>query len=298
MSDSTSDSRHPLMSPTGTRSDFFSAPPPGEPGLAIFLNAGDPPLDVLPDLVHMLDDCRVDCLELAVPFPDSPTDGPVIQRSAQRALQHGIELNNVLEFISGTRPGLKHLKIVLLADWSYTVKSFGLPGFVGRVRDAGSDALLVHGLPPRLRASYYEVAHQLAQPIVTTCYANSTDDVLREAGRHASAYLYLVSRYGRTGTRAATDHSALSTTLSFLRTVTVARIAVGFGVATRAHIETMRTVGTDAVIVGSAGVLRVESALAHNRNVVEVFHEFLGDLRPSKSSAAQYTAVPGITSDN
>jgi acyl carrier protein len=53
--------------------------------LALFLNAGDPAFDVLERIVLALDEEGVDCLELAVPFPDSPTDGPTIRRSARRA---------------------------------------------------------------------------------------------------------------------------------------------------------------------------------------------------------------------
>lgn len=280
MPDSRVSSLHPLVLPTSTKSEFFNASPPGEPGLAMFLNAGDPPLDVLRDLVHMLDYCRVDCLEIAVPFPNSPTDGPVIQRSARRALDHGVGLDEVLSFINGIHAELKHLKVVLLADWSYTVKPVGLPDFLVRVQHSGSDALLVHGLPPRLRPGYYEAARRLGLPIVTTCYANSAVNVLADAGRHASAYLYLVSRYGRTGTGPAADYPALSGVLATLRRMTEARIAVGFGVATRADIEATRAVGADAVIVGSAGVSRVESALAGSRNVVDVLYEFLGELRP------------------
>lgn len=244
----------------------------------MFLNAGDPPLGVLRDVVHMLDDCHVDCLELAVPFPNSPTDGPVIQRSARRALDHGIGLDEVLTFIDEIHSELMHLKVVLLADWSYTVKPVGLPAFLARVRHSGSDGLLVHGLPPLLRPGCYEAAHRLELPIVTTCYANSAFSVLADAGQHASAYLYLVSRYGRSGTGSAVDYSALSSVLATLRTMTAARIAVGFGVATRADIEATRVVGADAVIVGSAGVLRVENALAGSRNVVDVLYKFLSDL--------------------
>lgn len=232
----------------------------------------------------MLDYCRVDCLELAVPFPNSPTDGPVIQRSAQRALGHGVGLDEVLNFIDDIHAELKHLKVVLLADWSYTVKPVGLPDFLARVRHSGSNGLLVHGLPPRLRPGYYEAAHRAGLPIVTTCYANSAVNVLAEVGRYASAYLYLVSRYGRTGTGPVIDYPALSGVLATLRTMTEARIAVGFGVATRADLDALRAVGADAVIVGSAGVARVESALADRRNVVDVLHEFLDDLRPQRLS--------------
>ena len=61
-------------------SAFFSDRPAGRPGLALFLNAGDPPLDTFRELVLMLDSCKIDCLELAVSFPNSPTDGPVAGR--------------------------------------------------------------------------------------------------------------------------------------------------------------------------------------------------------------------------
>src|SRR5947209_6220636 len=95
-------------------SNFFGQPRPGRPGLALFLNAGDPPLDVFRDLILMLDSERVDCLELAVPFPNSPTDGPVIRASAARALADGIDLEAVLGFVAQVRPELSHLKIALL----------------------------------------------------------------------------------------------------------------------------------------------------------------------------------------
>ena len=62
-------------------SGLFADRPEGRPGLALFLNAGDPPFDVFRELVLRLDAHRVDCLELAVPFPNSPSDGPVISSS-------------------------------------------------------------------------------------------------------------------------------------------------------------------------------------------------------------------------
>jgi len=122
---------------------FFSQPLPGPPGLALFLNAGDPPLDVFRELVLMLDAAKVDCLELAIPFPNSASDGPVIRESASRALAVGVDADAVLGFIAGVRPGLTHLKIALLADWSYSIKRTPLPEFLARVKQAGADGLLV-----------------------------------------------------------------------------------------------------------------------------------------------------------
>jgi tryptophan synthase alpha chain len=162
-------------------SPFFAARRTGDIGLAMFLNAGDPPLDLLEDLVFLLDACRVDCLELAVPFPNSASDGPVIRRSARRALDNGVDLDTVLTFVEKVRPQLSHLKIALLVDWSHTVKALPIREVLVHVQSARADGLLIHALPPRLRQTYYETARLLSQPIVTTCYVASSSAVLDEA---------------------------------------------------------------------------------------------------------------------
>lgn len=258
-------------------SAFFASHRPEDIGLAVFLNAGDPPLDLCTDLVFLLDTCRVDCLELAVPFPNSVSDGPIIQRSAHRALDNSIDLNNVLTFVATVRPRLSHLKIALLADWSHTVKAVPMSGFLVDVQSAGADALLIHGLPPRLRQTYYEAAHLLGQPIVTTCYAASSSAVLDEAAYHGSAYLYLAAHYGKTGS-APPDYHALAPVIGILRQRTAVPIAVGFGVKDRNHLDVLRNVGADAAIVGSGWVARIERAILERRDVLTEARAFLAAL--------------------
>ncbi|MER6910520.1 tryptophan synthase subunit alpha [Streptomyces sp. NPDC000594] len=261
-------------------SGFFARRAPNRPGLAMFLHAGDPPLPVLADLLRMLDDCRVDCLELAVPFPDSVTDGPVNRRSARRALAQGTGLTEVLDFLAGIRPHLRHLRIALLADWSHTVRPLTVPGFVRRVADSGADGLLVHGLPPRLRAGCREAVRTAGLPMVTTCYATSAAEVKAEAAEHASAYLYLVAHYGRSGGALTTGRPELAAAVAELRRATTAPIAVGFGVRSRAEIDLLYDLGADAAVVGSAGVARIERALAEHTDVTDAFHEFVRTLVP------------------
>jgi tryptophan synthase alpha chain len=272
-------------------SAFFTQPRPGRPGLALFLNAGDPPLDVFRELVVMLDSERVDCLELAVPFPKSPTDGPVIRASAARALQDGVDLEAVLGFVHKVRPELSHLKIALLADWSYSIKGTPLRDFLARVQSAGADGLLVHGLPPRLRQEYYEAAEQTGQPIVTTCYSSSEPSVVAEAAEHGSAYIYLVAHYGRSGTVGPPDHSTLVPVMEAMRERTDVPIAVGFGVKSAGDIDGLGAVGADAAIVGSSCVARVTAARDEGRDVVEDFRGLLVELAHVPASTQASPAV-------
>jgi tryptophan synthase alpha chain len=250
----------------------------------LFLNAGDPPLDVFEDLVLMLDEQKVDCLELAIPFPNSATDGPAIRASASRALEDGVDRDAVLSFVERVVPRLSHLKIALLADWSYSIKPTPMPEFLEMVKASGAHGLLVHGLPPRLREQYYDAAKAVGQPIVTTCYATSEPPVIHEAAEHGSAYIYLVAAYGRSGTVGPPDHTALVPVMEIMRARTDVPIAVGFGVKTREHIEQLGAVGADAAIVGSSCVARVTAARDAGRDVTQDFHGLLVELGAASQS--------------
>ena len=228
-------------------------------GLVLFLNAGDPSFDVLEHVVLALDEEGVDWLELAVPFPNSVTDGPTIHRSAQRALDNGTDLDATLAFIARVRPRLEHLKLALLADWRHTVRALDLDDFLGRLKHC--DGLLLHGVPPRVRRGYYERAHALGVPLVTTCYAGSSPETLEDAARNATAYLYLVSSAGTGEGSGPPDPARLAPVIATLRQFTDAPIATGFGVKTPADARAVLDAGSDAAIVGSACVATLEQAV-------------------------------------
>ncbi len=264
----------------GDAGRFFGSRAPGQPGLALFLNAGDPPLGVAADVVRTLDEAGVDCLELAVPFPDSVTDGPVVRRSAERAVAAGVDLDDVLGFVAAVRPGPRRLRIALFVDWAHTIRPRTLPGVVGQARDAGVDGLLVHALPPRLRTAYHDAVADAGLPLVTTCYPGSPLEVVAEAAAHASAYLYLVAHYGRSGSAPADGYAGLAATLTRLRARAAGPIAVGFGIRSAADVARVHDLGADAAVVGTAAVSRVERALAEGRDVAADLHDLARSLRP------------------
>ncbi|MFE2288799.1 tryptophan synthase subunit alpha [Streptomyces sp. NPDC059443] len=276
----------PTPAPAGPAPFFAHRAPGGPPGLALFLNAGDPPLPVLRDLVLMLDEEGVDCLELAVPFPDSVTDGPVIRRSASRALERGgAALDDVLAFIAEVRPHLNHTRIALLADWRYSLAHRDLSEATREIAASGADGLLIHALPPRLRGTHLESAAAAGLPVVTTCYSKSPPETQAQAAACASAYLYLVAHYGRSGTAPAAGHAALARTVAGLRAHTDSPIAVGFGVSTRQDVEAVGASGADAAIIGSAAVAAVERAQETGRDVTEAFREFVRSVLPAAGTA-------------
>ncbi|MFJ8843682.1 tryptophan synthase subunit alpha [Streptomyces cyaneofuscatus] len=259
---------------------------PRPPGLAVFLNAGDPPFDVLDDVADMLDEHEVDVLELGVPFPDSISDGPVIRRSADRALAAGTGLQDALAFVERSRSRHRHLRVVVLADWAHTVRPRSMAQVITAVAGSGAAGVLLHGAPPRVRPDFYDRAGAAGLPVVTTCYATSSPGIVAEAAAHASAYVYLVTHYGTSGSGPAPDQGALRAPIDTLRTLTDSPVAAGFGVRTAADVERVHAAGADAAVVGSPVVACAEAALTAGRDVAADLGALITGLRPHHSHSS------------
>ena len=75
----------------------------GQVALVPYFTAGDPDLPTTRDLVRAAVAEGADVIELGVPFSDPMADGPVLQRSAARALAAGTTLPRILELVAKLR---------------------------------------------------------------------------------------------------------------------------------------------------------------------------------------------------
>jgi len=69
----------------------------GDKALIAFVMAGDPDIATTAKMVVELSQAGVDIVELGVPFSEPIADGPVIQRSGERALRSGANLPRILQ---------------------------------------------------------------------------------------------------------------------------------------------------------------------------------------------------------
>jgi tryptophan synthase alpha chain len=68
-------------------------------GFVAFVTAGDPSLERTVEVALEAEKGGADVLELGLPFSDPLADGPVIQRSSERALRAGVTLPAVLQAV-------------------------------------------------------------------------------------------------------------------------------------------------------------------------------------------------------
>ena len=250
------------------------------PALITYITAGDPSPARTPALVAALERGGADLIELGVPFSDPIADGPVIQRGSERALKAGTRVATVLEIASEIR---KRSEIPLvLFTYMNPVLRYGLERLAHDAVACGIDGCLLTDLSVEEAEPYTAAMRAAGLDTVFLAAPTSSERRLRLVAQYSSGFVYLVSRTGVTGERAAISES-VAPLVQAMRQVTALPLAVGFGISTA---DQVRAVGemADGVAVGSAIVRTVEqyAASAELESRLEALARELSSGLPSK----------------
>ena len=224
-----------------------------------YITAGDPNPSMTVPLMHALVEAGADILELGVPFSDPMADGPVIQRSGERALKHGVGLADVLRLVVEFRKIDKATPIVLMG-YANPVEAMGVEKFIQTAKAADIDGVIVVDYPPEECVEFSALAKKNGIDPIFLLAPTSTDKRIHEVGRIGSGYLYYVSLRGVTGA-SNIDLSDVASRIPKIRAATRLPIGVGFGIR---DAESARRVGetADAVVIGSRIIQEIEAGAA------------------------------------
>ena len=106
-----------------------------------YVTAGDPDPGATVAIMHALAGAGADVIELGVPFSDPMADGPVIQRSSERALRKGVTLAGILEQVSAFRNKDDHTPVVLMG-YANPIEAMGRERFAERAAIATSELVI------------------------------------------------------------------------------------------------------------------------------------------------------------
>jgi tryptophan synthase alpha chain len=228
----------------------------GEMGLVAFLTAGDPSLAATESFVLGLDKAGADVVELGMPFSDPVADGPVIQRSSERALRAGTSLSGVLDLVQSIRR--KSDVALVLFSYYNPVLQMGVERFARRAADAGADGVLITDLTPEEAGDYRRIVQAHGLDTIFLAAPTSTDERLARIAEASSGFLYVISRTGVTGTRESLPED-LPALIRRVRRASGLPIAVGFGISLPGQVSVLGGLA-DAAVVGSALVQEIEQA--------------------------------------
>ena len=210
-------------------------------------------------------------------------DGPVIQRSSERALKHGTSLRDVLGIVAEFRKENETTPVILMG-YLNPIEAMGYGNFARQARAAGVDGVLVVDLPPEESEALQEELkrHKLSQIFLLS--PTTRGERLEQISAKASGFLYYVSLKGVTGSNRL-NVADVAAKVAQVRSKTSLPVGVGFGIK---DAETARAVAafSDAVIIGSSLVERLEQlGKAPLAQLTQAATDFLAGLRRALDAA-------------
>jgi tryptophan synthase alpha chain len=218
----------------------------GDPALVAFLTAGYPRRERFREqLVEVA--AGADVVEIGVPFSDPMADGLTIQRSSRVALSQGVTLQWIFDELAALPPLRAPL---LLMSYLNPLLSYGYARLAQASMAAGVCGFIVPDLPldesDELRAALESQGLALVQMVTPVTPAARCARLCAAS----QGFVYAVTMTGTTGASAALP-AELHDYLGRVRAAARVPVCAGFGIRTRAQVESLRGIA-DGVVVGSA----------------------------------------------
>jgi len=225
----------------------------GSKALIPFIVAGDPSLEATEGAILAMAEAGADIIEIGIPFSDPIADGPVIAAAMYRALERGVTPANVADLIKRVRPKVD-VGLVAMVSHSIVRKSGGT-NFIDHFADAGIDGFIIPDIDEleALQLSNHCESKGLSFSMLIA--PTTPIERVEKLAKLSSGFLYILARTGLTGEQ--NEMPDLTDRIQEIREVTTLPLAVGFGISTAKHVQSVQN-SADAAIVGSALVRRME----------------------------------------
>lgn len=234
----------------------------GETAMIPFLTIGDPSLEASLELILEMERAGADLIELGVPYSDPLADGPVIQRSSERALQRKISIFDVMDVARQARSRGSRLPFILFTYYN-PVLQIGLDRIFKAMQENEISGIIIPDLPLEEDSETRAIAEANGIHLIPLVAPTSNERVKRIAAG-ARGFVYCVSSLGVTGERAE-FFGGIEDFLATVREAANVPIVVGFGISNREQVKRFEKL-CDGVVVGSAIVRTIENVLPHLEN--------------------------------
>lgn len=241
--------------------------------LSIYFTAGYPELNTTLDIAEALEKAGVDFLEIGFPYSDPVADGPTIQHSSEKALENGMNLNQLFEELKDLR---KRVSIpILLMGYVNPMVQYGIEKFCKKAAEVGVDGVIVPDLPMyeyETLYSKYFTDNDLSNIFLVT--PQTSEERIRKINNLTNSFIYLLSSSSITGKNLEVSN-AIENYYKRIKAMQLNNPAViGFGISNN-ETFTKACEYARGAIVGSAFVKFLAT-----ENYLEKIPEFVKGIRP------------------
>ena len=251
-----------------------------------YIIAGDPDLDSSLQMLHQLAANGASIIEVGVPFSDPMSEGPVIQKGHERALECGVSLRDVLALVTRFRETNAVTPIILMG-YANPVERMGYSTFADACADAGVDGVITVDLPPEEVAALNEELKRVSVDNIFLISPTTPSARVATIATAASGFIYYVAVKGVTGS-GQLDTDEVAHNLGGIRAVTDLPVAVGFGIKDATSAKAIAALA-DGVVVGSALVDTVAKQIADGADKAQALAagiDLIADIRKGVDSLA------------
>lgn len=200
--------------------------------------------------LQIMEDFKVDLVELQFPFSEPSADGPLFVKANQEAINSGVHVDDCFEFM---RKVAAHFSFkVIMMGYYNTVFKTGHQLFLKRLKEAGGSAFILPDLPVEEAAELHAIAQQLELSPIVLMTPTNTDKRLAQLAAAAGGFIYTVARKGVTGSNTSMNE-AVSEFITRCRKHTQLPLAVGFGVSQKEDIDFIGQ-HADIAVIGTAAL--------------------------------------------
>lgn len=218
-----------------------------------FVTAGDPNLEFTAAVLKELVARGASMCEVGIPYSDPIADGPVIQASYTRALDHGVNLADIFETLKSVAP---HLGAPMVTMVSYAIiYRHGVEKYADELQQRSIAGMIVPDLPVEESPQLAKVCESRDLSLIQLVTPTTPRDRALKITETSSGFLYYVSVAGITGERTELPPDLVER-VSWLREQTPLPVCIGFGISQPEHVKLLAPVA-DGLIVGSAIVRRM-----------------------------------------
>ncbi len=200
-------------------------------------------------LLRSLREAGASAVELGFPFSDPIADGPVLEKAADAALRHGTHWADLL---SQLRIASRELPTAVMT-YANPVWAHGLDAGIGALARAGATGLIVPDLSLEDAGPWHRACGRHNVSLVLLAAPAASEERVARIARSSRGFLYMVSRYGTTGSGDGPESGQLRALVRAAhRSAPDLPVLLGFGVRDPETARAARATGADGVVVGSA----------------------------------------------
>ena len=219
----------------------------GEDVLIPYIVAGDGGFKKTKDLLDLIEAQGPPAIEIGIPFSDSSSDGETIQRAAKRAIDSGVNIKNIIEFLQGYNPKSRVPKIIM--TYFNPILKFGIDKFFKEISTANVKGLIIPDLPVHEYHIIKSNCTDYKVDIISLITPNTSEDRIRYIEENSGGFLYIVTVNGTTGARQSFDEEVY-TRIKKIKSMVDLPLVAGFGISTKEQVKEINKI-CDGAIVGS-----------------------------------------------